>query len=277
MARKPRTAAGYDATHVGKVRATLLYMATKIGDILDEIVIVGGIVPSLLIDQGAVPDRHVGTADLDVGLTLALLDHKRYEVLTDRLRQARFEPDQNDNGNPTRQRWRIDGPPRVTVDFLIAPTEPSDRPGGIKGIERDFAAIIAPGLRLAFIDQVQVPLAGTNIRGEQAERTVRVCGPAAFVTMKALAFRNRGENKDAYDLQYFIRYFDGGAERISGAMRAIIDAPEAKEAIAYLREDFATVRHVGPMRAAEFLHDGPNENAQADAWSAIQGLLDQLN
>ena len=48
---KPRTAAGYDRAHVMKVRETCLYLATKLGDILDELVIVGGLVPSLIIDQ----------------------------------------------------------------------------------------------------------------------------------------------------------------------------------------------------------------------------------
>lgn len=45
---------------------------------------------------------HVGTIDLDVGLQLALLDEGRYRMLTERLRDAGFEMDKNDNGNPTR-------------------------------------------------------------------------------------------------------------------------------------------------------------------------------
>jgi len=42
MPRKPRTAAGYDPVHIAHVRATCLYIATKLGDLVDELVIVDG-------------------------------------------------------------------------------------------------------------------------------------------------------------------------------------------------------------------------------------------
>jgi hypothetical protein len=88
MPTKPRTAAGYEPGQVAHVRATCLYVATKLGDLVDELVIVGGPVPSLIVDQATAPMRHVGTADLDIGLALAVFDAKRYQVLTERLRQA---------------------------------------------------------------------------------------------------------------------------------------------------------------------------------------------
>jgi hypothetical protein len=67
MPKKPPTAAGYKPAQVAHVRATCLYVATRLGDMVDELVIVGGLVPSLLIDQTAAHLKHVGTADLDVG------------------------------------------------------------------------------------------------------------------------------------------------------------------------------------------------------------------
>jgi len=83
---KPTTAAGYHREHVELVRATCLYVATKLGDLSDDVVVVGGLVPSLLIAQDALPvgaEPHVGTMDLDIGLTLALLDEGRYGVISD--------------------------------------------------------------------------------------------------------------------------------------------------------------------------------------------------
>jgi hypothetical protein len=72
MPDKPTTAAGYKSERVDLVRATCLYVATELGDIMDELVVIGGLVPSLLIKQEELPegaDAHVGTMDLDVGLT----------------------------------------------------------------------------------------------------------------------------------------------------------------------------------------------------------------
>ena len=130
MANKPKRASEYESEQVELVRATCLYVATKLGDLMDDLVIIGGLVPSLIVKQTALPedvDVHVGTMDLDVGLQLALLDEGRYRKLTERLRDAGFEMDKNDEGNPTRQRWTITGAGTVTVDFLIAPSRDGDR------------------------------------------------------------------------------------------------------------------------------------------------------
>jgi len=85
---------------------------------MDDLLIVGGLVPSLIIDQdhlsagvdSAGVDPHVGTMELDVGLQVALLNEGRYRQLTGRLRDAGFEMDKNEAGNPTRHA----GPSRVS-------------------------------------------------------------------------------------------------------------------------------------------------------------------
>lgn len=174
MTEKPKTAFEYTSEQVELVRATCLYVATKLGDLMDELVVVGGLVPSLLVDPGTLPEgteAHVGTMDLDVGLTLALLNQGRYRKLTDRLRDAGFAMDRNDEGNTTRQRWKIAGPRIVTVDFLIQPSLPGDKGGKLRNIEPDFAAIIAPGLSLAFQDRRRVTIDGR--RSSARRRPVR--------------------------------------------------------------------------------------------------------
>ncbi len=276
MSPKPRTAAGYPPNQVEQVRATCLYVATRLGDMLDDVVVVGGLVPSLLIDQGDAKEKHVGTLDLDVGLSLAVFDDKRYQGLIERLRQANFSPDVNERGNQTHQRWKIDGPPTVTVDFLIPPTEKRDRGGGIKNIKSDFAAIIAPGLRLAFRDRVKVSLRGKTIRGERAQRDIGACGPGAFVAMKALSLRSRGENKDAYDLVYFLQNYRTGIDGVAAQLIPLLSEAEALEAVRYLDEEFATVDSVGPLRTSEFLFDDRNDAVEADAWGVVRALLDKL-
>ncbi len=68
MPTKPTTASGYRPEQSDRVRATCLYVATKLGDLLDDVVVVGGLVPTLLIAQDGLAsseDRHVGTLYLD--------------------------------------------------------------------------------------------------------------------------------------------------------------------------------------------------------------------
>ncbi len=260
------------------MKGACLYLATKIGDLLDDLVIVGGLVPSLLVDQKQDRvARHVGTNDLDLGMEIAILDNKRYETLTKRLRAAGFGPDENENGNRTRQRWMINGPAKVTLDFMIGPTRAGDRAGQLRDIEDDFAAIIAPGLRLAFKDRVKHPLGGRTIRDEEGRREVWVCEAGAFIIMKAFALRNRGENKDAYDIAYLLQnYGRNGPSDVSARLAPLMNELEAKEAVRMLAEDFETVDSIGPRRVAEFLHDDRNEGTEADAWGAVQDLLEAI-
>ncbi|HVS36505.1 MAG TPA: hypothetical protein VMS17_13155 [Gemmataceae bacterium] len=208
MDRKPTIAAGYSPAAVELVRAASLYLATKLGDLRDEVVIVGGLVPGLLVPPSRLPPGrvpHVGTMDVDLGLAIGILDQQNYHELCLRLRSAGFERDMNAAGKPTNQRWRIEAHNQtVTVDFLIQPTLEGDQGGRLRNLEEGFAAIITPGLELAFADRRLLPLEGETIRGEQTTRELWVCEAGAFTVLKALAFHGRGENKDAYDLIYVL-------------------------------------------------------------------------
>ncbi|MBI2929600.1 MAG: hypothetical protein HYY24_28385 [Verrucomicrobia bacterium] len=276
MPEKPTAAAGYPPEQVARVKATCLYLATKLGDLMPELVVVGGLVPSLLIDQEHLPENvtpHVGTMDLDLGLAFALVGEERYKQVGERLRNAGFKPDENEEGKPTRQRWRIGEPP-VTVDFLIEPEQSSEAQAGrLFDLTKDWAAIIAPGLHLAFRNNRVVKLSGKTIVGETAERDICVCGAGAFVVLKALAFHIRGENKDAYDLFYLLRNYGRGVSDVAAELRPLLADASAAKAMGYLRGDFHDSDSTGPRRAADFLFGRPDEATQADAVGFVRQLL----
>jgi hypothetical protein len=278
MPDKPTTAAGYAPDQLARVRATCLYLATKLGDLMDELIVVGGLTPSLLIDQEKLPSDvspHVGTMDLDLGLAFALVGEQRYQAVAERLRAAGFEMDTNEEGNPTRQRWRISDPP-VKVDFLIEPDEPAAKPGRLFPLTKDWAAIIAPGLHLAFQNNRLVLLEGKTILGETAQRRVRVCGAGAFVALKALAFHIRGENKDAYDLFYMLRNFGRGVSEVAEQFRPLLPDPAALRAVEHLRMDFLDFEALGPRRVAEFLYSRSDLDLQTDVVEFVRTFLREV-
>jgi hypothetical protein len=280
MAEKPKHASGYNSEQVELVRALCLYVATKLGDLMDDLVIVGGLVPSLIIDQEHLKehiDRHVGTMDLDVGLQVALLQEGRYRKLTERLRDAGFQMDTNDDGKPTRQRWTIGNSERVTIDFLIQPTLEDDKGGRLRNLENDFAAIIAPGLRCAFRDRRRVTIAGATLFGEKATRDIWVCDAGAYVVLKALAFDSRGENKDAYDLYYVLRNYGAGPADVATRLQALIDDADAQRALSILIRDFSAHDAVGAMRVAAFITGGTNDDLQADVVGFTHPVLALVN
>jgi hypothetical protein len=276
MADKPKHASEYTSEQVELVRAMCLYVATKLGDMMDDLLIVGGLVPSLIVDQehlaGDVPP-HVGTMDLDVGLQVALLQQGRYRQLTERLRDAGFEMDKNDAGRPTRQRGAVAQADRVTIDFLVQPTLEGDRGGKLRDLEPDFAAIIAPGLRCAFRDRRQVTLRGKTLFGEKATREIWVCDAGAYVVLEALAFDSRGANKDAYDLSYVVRNYGSGPADVASKLQPLLDDADAQRALTVLKRDFSEPDALGPMRVAAFVTGGTDEQLQADVVGFVAQLL----
>ena len=124
---------------------------------------------------------------------------------------------------------------------------------------------------VAFQDRERRTLEGLTIRNERARRDIWVCGPGAFLVLKALAFDRRGENKDAYDLFYVMKYA-GTLANIGARLRSLLDAPEAMQALRILDRDSRDRSGVGPRRVAEFLTGGPDDDLQGD----VVGLVVEL-
>ncbi len=280
-AGKPRHRDGYAPESLQQVRSTCLTLAATLGAQLDRLCIVGGLVPNLLIDErlGADPETetgHPGTNDLDVAMTVALLDDQGYEEISTRLRQERFGPDRNANGTPTPQRWKLHGA-SVTVDFLLPPIDQGPSAGRVQALEPDFAALVIPGVELAADERTPVKLSGHTLAGQRITRSVPVCGPGAFVVLKALAFADRAEPKDVYDLIYVVRRWPNGVRDIARRL-ASHDRDHSelvRKALAGLADDFRDPDHVGPQRAAAFdtLRLDDLDAAAADAHGYVDDLL----
>jgi len=272
---KPQTAAGYSADQLRLAKSTCLSLATVLGDLMSDLVIVGGLVPSLLIDSPlSRREPHVGSLDVDLGLQLAILDQGRYHAVVDRLRSRGFGPDATPESKTVRQRWKHSNT-GATVDFLIAPGSGVGE-GRLQDLEADIAAVVVPGLALAFRDRQMVALAGRTLDRESTKREIPVCGIGSFVVLKSLALRNRGEPKDAYDLWYVLSHFGDSVDDVAVRLGPLMDDKVARRAVEYLREDFATVDSIGPSRAAEFLSRKGDDDFRADAAGQVARLLKVL-
>lgn len=265
MNHKPQHISGYNTANTAALRSLCLLVATRLHDLMSEVRVVGGLVPSLIIetspDDGA--HSHIGTMDLDLGLQITVLVGNRYQEIARRLRGAGFTTHKNEAGNTTRQRWvHVDG---LTVDFLIPPANEKQQAGGLHDLEHDFAAVITPGLELAFKDYVIIELDDNIPSGDRATRPVWVCGPGAFILLKALAFRNRAEPKDAYDLHYVLSRWTGGMDDIVQRIGRLERHPLIETAIEYLEEDFSSIDSIGPGSIDRFLSGAKSENEELRA------------
>ena len=274
MISKPLTGDGYDPEQSARVREVCLYIATKLGDLLNEIVVVGGLVPYLLVDQDDLPagsHSHAGTMDLDMGLALAILNQERYRELSARLRNAGFQAEVNDQGNLRLQTWTAPAPLPVKVDFLIPPADDTAEGPRVFHIESDLAAIVTPGLDLAFKDRRWKEVSGRVPPGASATRSIPVCGPGAFTVLKALAFGNRSENKDAYDLFYVWRGV--GLPDVSACLASLEPSPYIDDALSVIERDFCDHDGPGPVAAAWFTARDLDDDVQADVVGYARELL----
>jgi hypothetical protein len=268
--RKPDTAAGYRPEHLLAVRGACLDLFATIGEMVEDVVVVGGLVPSLLIDPVSTRgETHVGTVDLDLGLQVGLARNAHFRRLAARLRDRGFEPGRDESGEVTRHRW-VSRPRGILVDFLT-PQGPR-RKGTLAAVDTDLEAFATPGLDLAFADRVWVEM---NARpgGESGPRRIPVCGPAAFVILKALAFRSRRANKDAYDIDYLLRHYGDSVEAVATRMRPLQADAAASDALTCLREDFADLESRGPIAVAAFLGRSDDEGFRADVAGLVQRLI----
>ena len=274
MDNKPPSRDGYSSDQLALVASTCLYVFTKLGDLLDDVVVIGGLSPYLLVDQDELPmglEPHVGTMDLDLGLSLAVFDEERYQSLTARLREAGFGPAINPNGRRRLQTWTTGSDRPATIDFLIPSQAESDQLGGICHIEADFGAFITEGLDLSFRDRRLVTQSGHTLLDERATRTIPVCGPGAFTVLKALAFGSRAANKDAYDMSYV--WSGLGIDEVARCLQLLLPDARVEKALAIIRNEFTAHDATGPRRVAQFLTNGSDDDIQADVSGNAVALL----
>ncbi|MFN0062659.1 MAG: hypothetical protein ACKVPX_09090 [Myxococcaceae bacterium] len=237
----------------------------------EHVTVLGGLVPGLLVpvlEPGL--EAHVGTRDLDLCLSVGLLDGDvgNYERLEKCLKNAGFQMARNENHEPISWRWLggVDVP--LTVEFFCpaGPNRPAGRlhrPGGLVGANLSALALAAGGLidldAVERIIDVALPA-----RGGTARVRLRVTGIAGYIAAKVDALIRRDKHKDAYDIIWLIEAWPGGPAGAADAVRSspIFNHPEFRNSLTELRKLFADLDAVGPRRYASFMGQG---TGQADA------------
>ncbi len=267
------TAAEYSSHDLLRVKQTCLYVFSQLpAQLLDKLTVVGGLVPSLVIKPAPTPeDRHLGTADLDIGLTLGLQGRRHYDELTLLLGTLGFTPERSEGGRATGVRWRLGiGAGEVLLDILPVIPQEATMPStvAIPGTE------LSARTRFAFLDRERVELAGKCILDEHREVSLWVCGPGAYIVIKALTFAQRHLNKDAYDLFYVLRNYGAGVQDVFHHLVPLLRAPQAQQALDILRMDFADPNGAGACAVPLFLFGRLDDDLQADVAGFACRLLD---
>ena len=222
--------------------------------------LVGGLTPRYLV--AARPPEvpaHAGTLDVDIVIDLQILaDTEGYRTLEENLRAMRFERSTNERGQRLSWRWqtRTESGALMVVELLTdAPeisggrVEPLPTEGNISALNIPHSSIVFDLHKVAEI-RAEL-LGGAGIAVEE----VRHADLVSFTCLKAFAFNQRFERKDAHDLIYCIEHAE---ESLDGAAQMFREALEGRhgtvvrDCLSILRNRFA-----GDDQGAGYRKDGP--------------------
>jgi hypothetical protein len=235
-----------------------------------HVVLIGGLVPGLLVpvlDPGIEP--HIGTADIDLCLSLALVegDTDEYERMELTLKRLGFEETEDSF------RWRRTSDLPMTVEFFCPAGvdrppgrafRPSaeDNPVGKHNMGGRLSALAleAGDLLTTDTERISREIALPREKGT-LEISLQVTGPVAFLAAKALALVGRDKPKDAYDLVWLIESWPDGPAAAAAAfsIRPAFADLQFQAALTQIAYQFATVDRVGPRSYARFRAEAVEE------------------
>jgi hypothetical protein len=253
----------YDAGLIDAVLGEAAHLVRHLGFTAAHTVLIGGVVPSLLVLDPATNRPHLGTTDLDLCLSLAIVegDTAEYERIETALAAAGYEAtDQS-------FRWRQKSRMRLEVEFFCPAGQ--DRPAGRmfrpKAADNPTAKQnFGPKLTAIALDAGQaigedVVVVQREVRlpdgGGRTTFDFRVTGVLGFLVAKIGALVGRDKPKDAYDIVWIIENWDGGPQGAAAAIAAspAVGRPEVAAALDRLAAEFADTDCLGPSSYAKFM------------------------
>ena len=267
----------YSADLVEAAYSVLLELVHLLGEYRDDIVVVGGWVPQLILPAN--PLKHVGSIDVDLAFNRRNLHEAGYATIQKLLLSRGYEQDPrqpfifyrnvNVSGNPI----------KVQVDFLAGEYEGTGRGHRTQRVQEGRARK-ARGCDLAFDLFVETEIGGELPGGGKDQTTVRVSSVVAFLVMKGMALADRLKEKDAWDIYFTLTNYAGGLDALAREIEPHVYKELVQEGLGKISNKFATVEHMGPKFVADF-EDVQDEEARAvlvrDAFEKVNYLLRALN
>jgi hypothetical protein len=185
----------YIAEAVSAAKSVMIELVHLLGEYREEIVVIGGWVPELLLPVKTKP--HIGSIDVDLALDHRTLQAEGYKTIRELLINRGYVPGKQ----PFifyRHLRRGDLDISVQVDLLAGEYEGTGRSHRHQQVQ-DVHARKVRGCDLAFENPVEVTIEGDLPEGGRDSVRVRVASIVAFLVMKGMALDDRLKEKDAWD------------------------------------------------------------------------------
>ncbi len=266
----------YSADQVEAARSVLLELVHLLGEYRDDIVVVGGWVPKLLLRTTATP--HVGSIDVDLALNHRNLREAGYATIQELLLRRGYERDLRQPFIFHRTVVVKGNPVKVEVDFLAGEYEGTG-PKHRTQLVQEGRARKARGCDLAFDLYVEADIEGELPEGGRDQARIRVSSLVAFLVMKGMALHDRLKEKDAWDVYFTLTNYPGGLDALVEEFKPHLEHGMVQEGLRKIAEKFASPEHVGPKFVADFdeIYDSEERALRTrDAFERVNYLLAAL-
>lgn len=291
---KPALQSLYDDRVTEACERVLVSLLRGLGPWRNSVFLVGGLVPRYIVSARppAVP-KHAGTGDVDVLVDLAILaDTEAYATLEANLKRLGFERGENGAGRRVNWRWtvRTETGALVILEFIA---DDGSEGGRVRELptKGNVSALNVPHAKMVFDLHEKREVTAELLDGNgSATETIAYANSVSFICLKAFAFNDRAERKDAHDLLYCLEYGEGGLDGAVEAFKKTLSGAHAetvKAALEILRTRFCDDERIegylkdGPASAAQFEIEGEGEAVrqarlvrQRNASEIVRRLLD---
>jgi hypothetical protein len=267
----------YSADAVAAAKSVLVELVQVLGEFREQIVVVGGWVPGLLLTEAREP--HIGTLDIDLALDFQHLPDASYATLLKALTSRGYQQDPQQPFRFFREAPIPDRPPIVVEVDLLAGEYGGTGPGHRTQPVQDARARKARGCDLAFANPHTVTIEGELPGGGRLSVTCRVAAIVPWLVMKGMALADRLKEKDAYDISYAVHVYPGGPARLAEEFRPHLEHALVREGLGKIRSRFRTPEDAGPHWVADFLAEvDPETRAilQRRVYEEVTAWLDPL-
>jgi hypothetical protein len=236
----------YTSEAVEAARSVIIELVHILGEYRDNIVLVGGWIPDLLLPQSK--DSHIGSIDVDLALNHKQLTESGYRTISEILGHSGYIQDEQ---QPFIFRKEVHGQ-TVKVDFLAGEYSGTGKNHHTQTI-LEMRPRKARGCDLAFeIPPVTISLKGQLPDGALDEVQVQISSVVPFLIMKGIAMEDRRKAKDAYDIYFVIQNYPGGLDEVANAFEPYLKMPLVQEGLRKIAGKFASPDYVGPRDVADF-------------------------
>jgi hypothetical protein len=267
----------YDAIQVEAAHSVMLELVHLLGEYHDDIVVVGGWVPMLLIPQDKA--RHIGSMDVDLALNHKTLRDPGYKTIRNLLLGRGYRQDEDQPFIFWRTVTVGGRSLEIEIDLLAGEYEGTTRKHRTQ-VFQDVRARKARGCDLAFESVREIHVQGLLPDGARDTAYIRVAAIIPFLAMKGMAMSTRLKEKDPWDVYYCVKNYPGGADAMAAEFAPHVGHGLVKEGLRHIADKFASPEHVGPKAVADFdeLTDAEERAVtQRDAYERVQDLLRKLD